>query len=155
MLNDNCIHVAHNALTTIGFWPQWPTHRFVLIAAFDFPVPKNEFVNIMRRANDMPIDNLLAIWNDVPARRALLAGQELPVREGALATFEPLVQQNPLYKTDLQLIFYDEPMFGHYEDCVTARSSCSHVIPPFSRTRDILRRCSPGSRPIGARLSGG
>jgi hypothetical protein len=115
VLNDNCIHVAHNALTSIGFWPLWPTHQFVLIAAFDFPVPKNEFVNIMRRANDLPIDDLLAVWNNRPVRRTLLAGQGLPVRDGAIATFDPVVHDNALYNTDLQLIFYDDPTFGPYE----------------------------------------
>jgi hypothetical protein len=115
VFTDNCIHVAHNALATAGFWPLWPTHRFILLALFDFPVPKNEFVNIMRRANDMPIEDLLAVWNDVPARRAVLAGQGLPTREGAIATFEPLVQDNALYNADLQLIFYDDPTFGPYE----------------------------------------
>jgi hypothetical protein len=115
VLNDNCIHVAHNALNSIGFWPRWPTHRFILLAAFDFPVPKNEFVNIMRRGNDMPIEDLLAVWNDLPTRKALLAGDHLPTREGAIATFEPVVHDNPLYNTDLQLIFYDEPTFGSYE----------------------------------------
>jgi hypothetical protein len=115
VLTDNCVHVAHNALTSIGFWPLWATHRFILVAAFDFPVPKNEFVNIMRRANDMPIEDLLTVWNDRPGRQALLAGEEMPTREGALATFEPVVRQNVLYQTDLQLIFYDEPMFGPYE----------------------------------------
>lgn len=115
VLNNNCIHVAHNALTATGFWPSWPTNRPVLIAVFDFPVPKNEFVNIMRRANDMPIDNLLAVWNNQSARYAVLAGDGLPTREGALATFEPVVQDNPLYNTDLQIIFYDDPTFGPYE----------------------------------------
>ncbi len=115
VVNDNCIHVAHNALTSIGFWPLWPTNRFFLIAAFDFPVPKNEFVNIMRRANDMPIEDLLAVWNDGPTRRALLAGEGLPTREGAVATFEPVVHDNAVYDTDLQLIFYDDPTFGSYE----------------------------------------
>jgi len=115
VLNDNCIHVAHNALNAAGFWPTWPTHRFILFAAFDFPVPKNEFVNTMRRANDMPIDNLLAVWNDRSARQAVLAGEGLPTREGAVATFETVVQNNALYHTDLQLIFYDEPLFGPYE----------------------------------------
>ena len=115
VLTDNCIHVAHNALTTIGFWPPWPTRRFILIAAFDFPVPKNEFVNIMRRANDMPSDDLLAVWNDRTARRALLADDGLPTRPGAVARFEPVVHDNALYETDLQLIFYDEPLFGPYE----------------------------------------
>jgi hypothetical protein len=115
VLNDNCIHVAHNALSAIGFWPPWPTHRFILAAAFDFPVPKNEFVNIMRRANDMPVEDLFAVWNDKPARRAVLAGEDLPTRAGALATFERVTQDNELYDTELQLIFYDEPVFGHYE----------------------------------------
>jgi hypothetical protein len=115
VLNDNCIHVAHNALTSIDFWPLWPMHQFILFAAFDFPVPKNEFVNIMRRANDMPIGDLRAVWNDMPARRALLAGEGLPTREGALAIFEPVVHENALYNTNLQLIFYDDPTFGHYE----------------------------------------
>jgi hypothetical protein len=115
VLNDNCIHVAHNALTSIGFWPLWPTHRFVLFAAFDFPVPKNEFVNIMRRANDMPIEDLLAVWHNLPVRRALLAGEGLPMREGAIATFEPVVHENAVYNTDLLLIFYDDPTFGRYE----------------------------------------
>ena len=115
VLTDNCIHVAHNALTAIGFWPLWATNRSILVAAFDFPVPKNEFVNIMRRANDMPIEDLLAIWNDTPARHALLAGEGLPTRAGALATFESVVRKNALYETDLQLIFYDEPLLGPYE----------------------------------------
>jgi len=115
VLRDNCSHVAHNALAIVGFWPPWPTHRFLLIAAFDFPVPKNEFVNIARRANDMPVADPLAVWNDRAARRALLAGDGLPTRPGALATFEPVVRDNALYDTDLRLIFYDEHFFGPYE----------------------------------------
>jgi hypothetical protein len=115
VFNDNCIHVAHNALSAMGFWPPWPTHRSVLIAVFDFPVPKNEFVNIMRRANDMKVDDLLAVWDDRPSRRAVLAGEGLPTRPGAIATFEPVVHDNAVYNTDLQLIFYDDPLFGPYE----------------------------------------
>ncbi len=115
VFTDNCIHVAHNALAAAGFWPVWLTHQFILLAIFDFPVPKNEFVNVMRRANDMPIENLLAVWNDLPARRAVLAGEDLPTREGAIATFEPVVKDNAVYDTDLDLIFYDDPLLGPYE----------------------------------------
>ncbi len=115
VLTDNCIHLAHNALTSIGFWPEWPTHQFVLFAAFDFPVPKNEFVNILRRANDGPTD-LLSVWRDRSARAAVIAGDGLPTRPGALAVLEPATQDNALYNVaDLQLIFYDERMFGSYE----------------------------------------
>jgi hypothetical protein len=115
VFSDNCIHVAHNALAAIGFWPIWPIHRPMLLAMFDFPVPKNEFVNIMRRANDMPIDDPLTVWNDTSTRRALLAGERLPRRAAAIATFEPAVHDNAVYNTDLDLIFYDEPIFGSYE----------------------------------------
>ena len=116
VLNDNCIHVAHNALWQAGFWPPWPTHRFIVVAALDFPVPKNEFVNIMKRTNDLPIDDLSAVWNDKAARAAVLRGDDLPTRADAIADFEPVARDNDLYETNLQLIFYDEAiLFGHYE----------------------------------------
>lgn len=116
VLTDNCIHLAHNALTAIGFWPLWPTHQFVLFAAFDFPVPKNEFVNILRRANDEPIADLQAMWRDRPTRQAVLDGDGLPTRDGALAVLEPATRDSDVYKTNhLRLIFYDEPTFGPYE----------------------------------------
>ncbi len=115
VLTDNCIHLAHNALTATGFWKLWPTHRFWLFAAFDFPVPKNEFVNIMRRANDVRIDDLLAMWNDTTIRRAVLDGDGLPTRDGALAVLEPVSHGDAMYRTNLRLIFYDERMFGPYE----------------------------------------
>lgn len=152
VLNDNCIHVAHNALTAIGFWPVWPTRRFILVAAFDFPVPKNEFVNIMRRANDMPIDDLLAVWNDVPARRALLAGEGLPTREGALATFEPVAKENALYDTDLRLIFYDEPVFGRYEGWyrrIATQPRYSDLWAGLRYFDALYARMEAGGRPLG------
>src|SRR6185437_14755552 len=55
------------------------------------------------------------VWKDRSTRRALLAGQELPRRPGALATFEPATQANAVYNTDLQIIFYDDPVLGSYE----------------------------------------
>ena len=115
VLTNNCIHVAHNALAAIGFWRPWRTYLHVLFAAFDFPVPKNEFVNIARRANDMPLDDLLAVWRDKPTRRAVLDGDGLPTREGALVTLQAVARPNALYETDLRLIFYDEPLTGPYE----------------------------------------
>jgi hypothetical protein len=116
VFNNNCIHVAHNALAAIGFWPEWPTGLPVPLAMFDFPVPKNEFVNIVRRANDMPIDRLLSIWRDLSARQAVISGKGLPTRPGALATFEPMFQANAVYDIDPKLIFYDDPILGSYED---------------------------------------
>ena len=114
VFRDNCIHLAHNALAAAGLWDQWPTHRSLLVSVFDFPVPKNEFVNVMRRANDeLP---LRPADLDPAARRALLAHGTLPSRPGALAEARPPQRPNDVYDTDLKLIFYDEPNFGRYQE---------------------------------------
>jgi hypothetical protein len=55
-----------------GVWPELPTDRPLLIAAFDFPVPKNQFVNLMRRTNDMPIADPDALYDDETACVTLL-----------------------------------------------------------------------------------
>jgi hypothetical protein len=114
VFNNNCSHVNHNALATAGIWPRWPTGQSPLLAAFDFPVPKNEFVDLMRRTNDFPIDDPKAVYDDAAARRVLLQEGLLPTEPGALAEAEPADQANDLYDTDLRLIFYDDPIFGSY-----------------------------------------
>lgn len=114
VFQDNCIHLAHNALTVAGLWPEWRTNRFLLWAILDFPVPKNEFVNLMRRANDLPPDPG-AVYDDAWARRDLIASDTLPARPGALAEARPPQQPNEVYETKLKLVFYDEPLFGPYQ----------------------------------------
>jgi hypothetical protein len=116
VLQNNCAHLAHNALAQAGVWPEWPTRRFVLIAAFDFPVPKNEFVNLMRRTNDMPISDPSALYEDGAARAALLDWGWIATSPGGIAEAERAVQQNDVYDTNLRLIFYDDPPFGHYQE---------------------------------------
>ena len=49
VFNNNCSHVGHNALAAAGVWDAWPTGRSVLLSLVDFPVPKNEFVDLMRQ----------------------------------------------------------------------------------------------------------
>ncbi len=116
VLRDNCAHLTHNALATVGLWRHWPTDRSLLVAAFDFPVPKNEFVNLMRRTNDLPIADAEALYDDDEVRAALLDKNWLATRPGALAEAERAVPANTMYDTKLRLIFYDEAMFGHYQE---------------------------------------
>ena len=52
-------------------WAPWPTGQFFAFAAFRFPVPKNEFVDLMLRGNDLPIDEAQALYEDAAARGAL------------------------------------------------------------------------------------
>jgi hypothetical protein len=115
ILNNNCSHVAHNALATAGIWTPWPTGQFFALAAFKFPVPKNEFVDLMLRTNDLPIQDAQALFEDGVARRALLDENALPTAPGALAIAEPVIRHNDIYDTDrLRLIFYDNPFWGPY-----------------------------------------
>ena len=115
VLRDNCAYLAHNALASVGFWPMWPIDRSMLIAAFSFPVPKNEFVNLMRRTNDMEIADPDALYDDQEARTTLLVQGRMLTQPGALAEARPAMRPNEVYNTNLRLIFYDDPTFGHYE----------------------------------------
>ena len=115
VFQDNCIHLAHNALAAAGVWNEWPIDRYLVIAIFDFPVPKNEFVNMVRRTNDLSLLDPLAAYRDDAARRSLADFDRLPVVPGSIAGSYPPVLRNDVYDTDLKLIFYDEPNFGSYQ----------------------------------------
>ena len=115
LFNDNCSHVAHNALAEAGVWKPWPIGEWFVTAAFKFPVPKNEFVDLVLRANDLPIDDPRAIYRDEVARRALLDMDVLPTAPGALAISTPAITDNDVYDTKrLKLIFYDKSLLRPY-----------------------------------------
>jgi hypothetical protein len=115
VLRDNCAHLTHNALAIVGLWRHWPTDRALLVAAFDFPVPKNEFVNLMRRTNDLPIDDPEALFDDGELRGALQVQDWIATRPGGLAEAERAVSVNAIYDTNLRLIFFDEAITGPYQ----------------------------------------
>jgi len=115
VFNDNCCHVAHNALAEANVWAPWPTGEWFVSAAFRFPVPKNEFVDLVLRANDLPIDDPDAIYRDNAARAALLETATLPTAPGALAVSAAAITDNDVYDTRwLKLIFYDKSFLRPY-----------------------------------------
>lgn len=115
VVENNCTHLAHNALAAAGIWDEWETNSFIVFAAFDFPVPKNEFVNLMRRTNDADILDLHGLYEDAAARRSLLENGRLQTEPGALAEAETVWQDNDIYGSRLNLIFYDVPGIGPYQ----------------------------------------
>jgi hypothetical protein len=134
LFTHNCAHLNHNALAAADVWDEWPTDRFILIALFDFPVPKNEFVNLMRRTNDVPIDDLAALYRDAAARRLLLEHGRLPTQPGALMDLGTIPRRNEVYDPDSRIIFYDEPVTGSYEEHFRAILT----EPRYFRLRDNL-----------------
>jgi hypothetical protein len=114
IIEDNCVHLPHNALAACDVMSPWPTNGFFAFALFDFPVPKNDFVNVMRRTNDTRLDNLVALYDDLTARRLLLEFGRLPSEPGALASAHPPHAPSDVFGTKLNLIFYDSPGVGAF-----------------------------------------
>lgn len=115
LFNDNCVHVAHNALAAAGLWAPWPTGQLVPLACWRFPVPKNAFVDLLLRANDLPLEDAQGIYEDESARSILLTTGNLPVAPGALAGTGPAITNNDVYDVDrLRLIFFDNFIWGPY-----------------------------------------
>jgi len=134
VLTHNCSHVNHNALAAGGLWDEWPMDRFVLVSMFDFPVPKNEFVNAMRRTNDLPIDDPETVFDDEAARKLLLEEGRLPTEPGAIADLDVIAEPNEAYDTDSRIIFYDDPVLGVYQ----RRFNEIMTEPRYFRLRDNL-----------------
>ena len=150
VLNNNCSHVAHNALAVAHVWAPWPTGQFFAIAAFRFPVPKNEFVDIMRRTNELPVQDPAAVYRDEFARRALLEADVLPSAPGGLAIRQPALRDNDIFNVDrLRVIFYDTPFVGPYyrgfkrifrePRYFDLRANLSHFAAAYERGRRNLR----------------
>ncbi len=116
LFTHNCAHLNHNALAAADIWDEWETDRFILVSLFDFPVPKNEFVNLMRRTNDVAIDDLEALYRDDAARRLLLEHGRLPTQPGALVDIGTIPRRNEVYDPVSRIIFYDDPITGSYDE---------------------------------------
>jgi len=156
VLSNNCSHVWHNALAVAGLWSTWETARFFLISAFDFPVPKNEFVNLMRRTNDMDIRDLEEVYGDDAARQALMRLDVLPTMPGAIAEAEPAVDANEVYDTDLSLIFYDDPITGRYRrrfGRIFAESRYTDLHANLSYFVDLYGKIERERRPLASFLA--
>jgi hypothetical protein len=151
VIENNCAHLAINALAAAGLLNDWETGRFVAFAALDFPVPKNEFVNLMRRTNDMDISDIRGLYDDKLARRSLLEDGSLPTKPGALALAEPVWQNNGIYGTQLDLIFYDVPGLGSYQrnfDAIFSAPRYTDIRANLSYFAALYRRIKAARRPI-------
>lgn len=139
IFNNNCSHIAHNALAAAGIWAHWPTGQFPGFAAFCFPVPKNELVDLALRCNDLPVHDPQLLYKDKALRRAFLETGALPAAPGALASFVPAIKDNALYDVaGLRLIFFDDPFLGPYR----FRFARIFSDPRFLDLRENLRHFS-------------
>lgn len=156
IFRDNCIHLIHNTLAAAEVWDAWPTKRPLLVSLFDFPVPKNDFVNLARRVNDLDLLDPAAVFRDGAARRSVLRFGQLPVRPGALALSWPAWRPNEVYETELKLVFYDEPHVGPYRGWLNTiladsrRSDLGHNLLYFQA---LYRQLQAARQPLDAWLA--
>lgn len=146
LFQDNCIHLAHNALSAAGIWPVWPTDMPLLFAILDFPVPKNEFVNLVRRTNDPTTLDPLALFQDPDTRRAVLTFGRLPWGPGALTEVAPPQEPNEIYDTDVKLAFYEDPILQLYQH----RFDAIFDKPRYFETEQNLQHFAALYRQMGA-----
>jgi hypothetical protein len=115
IFNNNCVHVVHNALAAAGLWAPRKIGQWAAIAAWNFPVPKNAFVDVMRRASELPLDDAQALYEDAHIRQSLPATGLLPTAPGALIRMVRAITNNDLYDVaGLQSIFFDNAVWGTY-----------------------------------------
>ena len=115
VVKDNCGHVLRNALAAAGVWDAWPAGRSLVAASLRFPVPKNEFVNLMRVTNDGPLGDVEALYDDETARETLMRDDWLAPLPGGLAALTRMVTENAVYDPKVQLVFWSDPVLGPYE----------------------------------------
>lgn len=156
LFSDNCVHVAYNALAAAGFCAPWPTGRFIALAAFNFPVPKNAFVDVLRRANALPLDDARFLYEDEAARRALLSTGTLPAAPGALASHHPALAGNDVYDVArLRLIFFENPRWGPYRRWCREIFSTPYYTSLPENFRHFAALCAAAlARPRPRHLSG-
>ncbi len=151
VFHDNCSHLTHKGVAATCEIPPWPQNQSLLEAAIDLPVPKNEFVDLMRRGNDTAIDDPVALYQDTAARQEILTYGRLPAEPGVLADVAPIVQQNEVYGTRVHLIFYDEMIFGQYQpefDRILSDPAYSDLRLNLARFADIYRHADAGRRTL-------
>ena len=81
-LHDNCAHVAHNALAAASVWP--PTEVGGKRLRHNIAIPANEYLNLVTRTAEFPLEDFQAILKDEEARDTLLEFGWLPAHHGAL-----------------------------------------------------------------------
>lgn len=151
VLQNNCAHLTHNALAAAGLWPACPIERPLPLAALTFPVPKNEVMDLLHRANDFDLADLPAIFHDPLARMELLRDGVLPAAPGALLLSEPARAENEVYDPEETLIFYQDPVFGSFQTWLNHMQAAPRyhdVLANLEHFQRLYARIQAGRKPL-------
>ena len=113
-LRDNCAHLVHNALASAGFWEPKTAGHF----KSDLALPANEFLTLLDRVAEFPIDDHEAIRDDPVAHDALLQFGWLPRTHGALLTTIDVHADNEAFDPTFRLFLLETSEVRHQEELV-------------------------------------
>lgn len=106
-LHDNCAHVTHNALAAASIWP--PTKAGGKGLRHQMAIPANEYIRLVLRSAEFPLEDFEAILQDEEAHDSLLEFGWLPAHHGALIKTLDIRQANDLFDTDYHLFLMEPP----------------------------------------------
>jgi hypothetical protein len=143
LFQDDCRHLARNALSAAEIWPMWPTDMPLLIAMFDFPVPKNECVDLVQRSN-APATLVRGRCTRTRIRDATCCGSV--GCHGGQAPWSKSRRRRSRTRSMTPISDWRSTtiVFCNRINGSSTRSSASHAISTSSRICDISPRCSGG-----------
>jgi len=106
-LHDNCAHVTHNALAAASIWP--PTKVGGKGLRHELAIPANEYLNLVLRSAEFPLEDFDAILQDEEAHDTLLEFGWLPAHHGALIKTLDIRQANDVFDTSFHLFLLEPP----------------------------------------------
>ena len=106
-LHDNCAHMTHNALAAASIWP--PTKAGGHGLRHQLAIPANEYIHLVLRSAEFPLEDFEAILEDEEAHDSLLEFGWLPARHGALIKTLDIRRANNVFDTDFHLFLMEPP----------------------------------------------
>ena len=106
-LHDNCAHVTRNALAAASIWK--PTKAGGKGVRHEMAIPANEYLNLVLRSDEFPLEDFEAILQDEEAHDSLLEFGWLPAHHGALIKTLDIRRANDVFDTDFHLFLLEPP----------------------------------------------
>ena len=101
---NNCTHTTHNALAAAGIWEEYAIDSLAVRQIFNLAIPENDFASLIKRGNDLPLEDPLAIYRDPILRKNIMEKNWLPAMPGVLANFTAIKQNNEVFSKDLDAL---------------------------------------------------
>jgi hypothetical protein len=142
-LTNNCTHLTHNGIASLGIYPSVPTEDSAIegVARAEIEAPANEFIGVMQLTNETSL-NVVSLFHNPLMRETFLKYNWLPVREGGILEAIPGIHDNDIYKVNHRIIIPPGCVTSKYckEGVAVVRWEDMHHLKHFTNLRSNLKR---------------